>query len=154
MDEELILSLVADRMAQVTWTRADNSVHQFVTMSRRVKLFVDVVAEQQPSCFQAEHAGQADQVTGMPYKWVLAADWIIFQNVSRDPNAVGATENNLILNGVRAALAPTPQDPGYPKRNTLNGLVHHCFIQGRIFKDPGDVDGQGMIVVPIKVLVP
>ncbi len=154
MNEELILWTVAQRIAQVRWTRSDSTVHQFVTISRRVKLFADVVAEQQPSCFQAEHAGLAEQKTGLPYKWTLSADWIIFQNVSRDPAALGAVENNLILNGVREALKPTPQDPGFPARNTLNGLVHHCFIQGRVFKDPGDLDGQGMIVVPIKVLVP
>jgi hypothetical protein len=68
---------------------------------------------------------------------------------------LGTVENNLIIGGCRKVLAPQPDDPGFlDKRNTLGGLVHHCFISGRIFKDPGDIDDQGMIVIPIKVLVP
>ena len=37
---------------------------------------------------------------------------------------------------------------------TLGGLVHHCFIDGKVFKDPGDLDGQALIIVPITVLAP
>jgi hypothetical protein len=157
VDEELICYTLALLMAEVRWARPDDDpdARRFVTVSRRVKLFSDVPAEQQPACFQAEHITTEEQRTGMPYKSSVEFNWIIYQNVARDPNALGAVENNLILRGIRRALAPKPNDPGYPdKRNTLGGLVHHCFISGRIFKDPGDIDGQGMLVVPIKVLVP
>lgn len=156
MDEELIFHRLAQRMASVAWVRpGETKVNTFKTISRRVKLFSDVTASQQPACFQAEHADQVNQVTGMPYKSILEANWIIYQNVAQDPKALGAVENNLILIGVMDALRPSPQDPGFlDKRNTLDGLVWHCFVQGRIFKDPGDIDGQGMLIVPIKVLVP
>ena len=153
IDEELIFSTLAERMALVTWTRADASEHTFQVMSRRVKLFNDATI--QPACYQAEHGQQEAQVSGMPYKTILEATWIIYQNVAKDSKAIPATENNLIIKGCRAALAPLPQDPGFfEQRNTLNGLVYHCFIQGRLFKDPGDIDGQGMITIPIKLLVP
>ena len=153
MDEEAIFAALATRMEFVRWTRADASEHQFKVTSRRVRLFAD--APVQPACYQAEHTTDERQLTGMPYKTVLDASWIIYQNVARDGNAIPTTENNLIIGGCRRALAPLPSDPGFQdKRNTLNGLVHHCFIQGRIFKDPGDIDGQGMLVIPIKLLVP
>lgn len=153
IDEELIFATLAERMDLVRWTRADASEHQFKVKSRRVKLFSD--ASVQPACYQAEHGTTEQQVTGIPYKTVLEASWIIYQNVARDTNSVPAIENNLIIGGCRAALAPLPTDVGFPdKRNTLGRLVHHCFIQGRIFKDPGDTDGQGMLVIPIKLLVP
>lgn len=156
MDEEVIFHRLAERMSLVTWIRpGETKVNRFKTISRRVKLFSDVTASQQPACFQAEHADQVGQVTGMPYKSVLEANWIIYQNVSQDPNALGTVENNSILKGVMEALRPLPQDPGFlDNRNTLNGLVWHCYVQGRVFKDPGDIDGQGMLIVPIKVLVP
>ena len=109
----------------------------------------------QPACYQAEHGDTVAQVTGMPYKTTLEAKWIIYQNVTKDPKALGAVENNLIIQAVYAALAPLTDDPGFSDgRNTLGGLVHHCFISGALFKDPGDLDGQGMMVIPIKVLVP
>ena len=156
VDEETVLYTLAERMALVRWTRVGDTPDQrrFITVSRRVKLFSDVPGRSQPACYQAEHGTTEDQVTGMPYRSVVEANWIVYQDESKDSNGIGAIENNLILGGIRDALAPFPQDPGYPKRNTLNGLVHHCFISGKIFKDPGDIDGQGMMVIPIKVLVP
>lgn len=154
MDEELILSALAERMGQVRWIK-DGNTHSFKTTSRRVKIFADVPSSEQPACFQAEWATDEDQVTRLPYRTILSVNWIIFQSAGKDKKALGARENNLILSGVRAALAPLPSDPGYPdQRNTLGGLVHHCYISGRIFKDPGDIDDQGMMVVPIKLLVP
>lgn len=157
IDEELIFYTLAERMAAVRWTRAgdDPDARRFITMSRRVKLFSDVASDQQPACYQAEWASEEAQITGMPYKTTLMANWIVYQCVAKDHNALGAVENNLIIGGIRKALEPLPNDPGFlDKRNTLNGLVYHCFISGRIFKDPGDIDDQGMLVVPIKLLVP
>lgn len=158
IDEELILYTLAERMAEVRWTRAGDATpdtQRFKTASRRVKIFADVPSAQQPACFQAEWASQEEQRSNLPYKTTLEANWIIFQDVNRNPKALGVVENNLILGGVRKVLAPKPNDVGYPdQRNTLGGLVWHCFISGRIFKDPGDIDGQGMMVVPIKLLVP
>lgn len=155
IDEELILFRLAQRMELVRWQRQSSPDElRFKTVSRRVKLFADVPSSAQPACFQAEHGTTEQEATGFPQKTLLEANWIIYQCVGRDKSAIPAIENNLIIGGVRRALAPTTDDPGFPKRNTLGGLVHHCFIGGRIFKDPGDIDDQGMIVIPIKVLVP
>lgn len=155
IDEELIFYTLAQRMADVRWTRDGDlqDARRFLTISRRVVLFGECPV--QPACFQAEHGDTVAQVTGMPYKTTLEAKWIIYQNITRDPKALGAVENNLIIQGVYASLAPQTDDPGFSdRRNTLGGLVHHCFISGNLFKDPGDLDGQGMMVIPIKVLVP
>jgi hypothetical protein len=157
IDEELILYTLAQLMTQVRWTRVGDEpdARRFITVSRRVKLFSDVPSSQQPACFQAEWNDSAAQVTNEPYKWELDVNWIIYQSVGNDKGAVPATENNLILDGVRKVLAPQPSDPGFPdERNTLGGLAYKVFISGRVFKDPGDLDNQGMLVVPIKVLVP
>lgn len=158
MDEELIFYTLAQLMAEVRWTRPGDTTpntHRFVTVTRRLKLFSDVTAEQQPWIGQAEYSDNVAQITSMPYKSVLQANWVVYQCMGKDPNAIPTVENNCILNGIRAALAPKPTDYGFAdKRNTLGGLVYHCFISGRVFKDPGNLDGQGMMVVPINLLVP
>jgi len=155
MTREDIYTSVYALMATVTWVRADTTTHSFVTMSRRVKLFADVVSAQQPSCFQAEHDEDFQQKTNLPYKAMYPVSWIIFQDTSRDTSISGAIENNLILDAVERTLAPLPSDPGFrDNRNTLGGKVYHLYIGGKVFKDPGDIDGQAMLVVPIKILVP
>lgn len=155
ISEELILYTLAQRMAMVRWTRAGagEPERQFVTISRRVVLFGECPA--QPACYQAEHGDTVRKVTNQPYKTILKAKWIVYQNVAQDPNALGVVENNLIIQGIYAALRPTPSDPGFhDERCTLNGLVYDVKIEGELFKDPGDLDGQGMMVIPINILVP
>lgn len=156
VDEELVCWTVARLMSEVRWSRdAEEDPRRFITTSRRVKLFSEVDANEQPACFQAEWGTTEEQRSNLPYKSSVDIRWIIYQCVARDDAALGTVENNLILRGIREALAPKIDDPGYAdKRNTLGGLVHHCFLSGTIFKDPGDIDKQGMLVVPIKVLVP
>lgn len=151
--EQVYQALVA-LTEEVTWGTAPTK--QFlnaVATRRRVKLFSDATI--QPAVYQAEHDEEVAQITNLPYKRAFKASWIVYQNVGKDHSAVPAIENNLILDAIQAALAPKPQDPGFPnKRNTLGGLVHHCYIDGEIFKDPGDIDDQGMMVIPITILVP
>lgn len=123
----------------------------FMERTREIKLFSDVSTECQPWFGQAEHGESSTQKTGLPYKRVWGVDWIVYHK-GPSPRAIW---NNLIIDALETALAPKPTDPGFfEERNTLSGLVVHCFIEGEIFKDPGDIDGQAMIVIPIKVLVP
>jgi hypothetical protein len=156
MNEETILAALADIIPQVTWTRpGGNTVYRFKHISRRVRLWSDIPQDQWPACMQAEWSSDAQQTTNLPYKWTFSVNWIILQNTAKDPKVAGAIENNCIMNGIRAALAPKPSDPGYSNnRNSLGGLVHHCFITGKVFKDPGDIDAEGLMIVPIKLLVP
>lgn len=129
----------------------------FVTMSRRVKLFSDVPSDQQPAFFQAEHDVNYAQVSNMPYKRVFEAQWIVYLPAPADdsPTAIPPTTNmNLCRGALEAALAPRPIDMGFPNRQTLGGLVYHCYLEGRSLTDPGDIDFQGMLILPLKILAP
>lgn len=148
--EEVYEALVA-LTRDVTWGSGNVFLND-VSTRRRVRLFNE--ANEQPAVYQAEHDEEVAQVSKMPYKRAFKASWIVYQQTGKDKNAVPAIENNLILDAIELALKPRPQDPGYPQRNTLGGLVHHCFIDGEIFKDPGDIDDQGMMVIPFTILVP
>lgn len=127
----------------------------FKEKTRRIVLFSDVPAAEQPWIGQAEHAETSAQKTNMPYKRVWKASWMVYHRASDVPGGIGAIWNNLIIDALEAALAPKPGDEGFlDERNTLSGLVWHCFIEGEVFKDPGDIDKQALIVVPITLLVP
>lgn len=127
----------------------------FKTRTRRIKLFSDVTDKEQPWLGQAEHGETIAKGTRTPYRRTLSANWMVYHVAGKQPNSVPSIRNNLILDALEAAIAPRVVDPGYfDQRNTLSGLVHHCYIEGEVFKDPGDIDNQGMLVVPIKVLVP
>src|SRR3546814_108158 len=114
IDEELIYYTLAQRMTEVRWARQGDApdARRFKTVSRRVKLFSDVDTGSQPACFQAEHTSTEGQVTGMPYKTTLEANWIIYHATGKDKKAIPTIENNLIIKGVRIALQPKPNDPG------------------------------------------
>lgn len=127
----------------------------FNTRTRRIALFSDVPSEQQPWIGQAEHDEQSLQTTNLPYIRTWKVRWLIYHRKGDDPSSVPAIWNNLIIDALEAALVPPPQDPGFfDQRNTLSGLVYHCFIDGEIFKDPGDIDNQALIIIPITLLVP
>lgn len=133
----------------VTW----GSAQSFAYTSRRVKLWDDLPA--QPALCQAEHEESSTQATRLPYLRTFKAAWLIYHTTGKDKGSAPTIVNNQILDGIQAVLAPSPSDPGWPdERLTLGGLVHHCFIDGTIFKDPGDLDDQALMVVPITLLVP
>lgn len=137
----------------VRWM-AGSEERRFKTLSRKVKLFSDVPTGQQPALFQAEHSETTGQTSNLPYKRTFMANLIVYQATGAAPAVEGAKENNRILDALEAAIAPKTNDTGYPKRNTLGGLVYHCYFDGNVFKDPGDIDAQAMMVVPVKMLVP
>lgn len=131
--------------AGLTWGSPPRSL---AYSTRRVKLWDDLPA--QPALCQAEQDEEVVEITGMPSRTTCSASWLIYHNVGKDPAATPASETNLILDAVQA-LFPSG-DPDHVQ--TLGGLVHHAFVAGKVFKDSGDLDGQALIIVPIKILVP
>lgn len=136
-------------------TQSVPDVKSFVTRTRRIKLFSDVASSEQPWIGQAEHDEQSAQRSGLPYKRVWNAQWMVYHQAGLEPGYEPTIWNNLIIDALELALAPKITDPGFlDGRNTLSGLVYHCFIDGRIFKDPGDIDNQALIIIPISILIP
>ena len=117
--------------------------------SRRVQTFEGLPA--QPALCQAETEETVTQVTSLQSLTTLGASWLIYHQAGKDDDAVPAQTTNAILAAVRA-LFVDPDDPDFAQ--TLGGRVHKCWIAGRIQKFQGDLDGQTLIVVPIKILVP
>lgn len=143
--------------ASIQWETfpGSNKMVGFVKRERRIRLFTQVPVEQMPWFGQGEPGESVTQKTNLPYKNVQKFSWIVYHRAGADPDAVPVVANNQIIDAFKAAMEPKPTDPGFfDSRNTLSGLVHHCYIDGQILKDPGDVDEQAIIFVPITVLVP
>ena len=123
----------------------------FKTTGRRLKLWSDVNASDKPALFLAQRGQtyvQGSEAT--PQKVTLKADLFVYTNVGKDPKAVPARQLNDLVDAVDAALAGDV----VTGRQTLGGLVAHCWIEGEVMIDPGDLDGDGLAVIPVRILIP
>ncbi len=121
----------------------------FVTISRKLKHWADVSAVEQPALFQA-HRGEVgtNTVRGAPTQWQIGFDIYVYANTSADPSASPSTLMNPLLDAIQAALAPS----AVSGVQTLGGLVHRCWISGRIESDEGTLGDQGVLIIPIDIL--
>jgi hypothetical protein len=149
ISRETILSALFTLLSSVTFAATSDGFTSFQTTSRKLKLWSDV--PQQPALYMAEHAENlAYQSENLPSKTTIDVDvYVYFKPVATDDNP-GSIDLNNILDGIDAALAPSIATG----KQTLGGLISHCRIEGKVLKDPGDIDGQGLAVIPIKILVP
>lgn len=155
-DYEPIYAALFELTAAIRWgTDEQPGLYSFKTRSRRLRLFNEVPTEEQPAIFQTEHDEDEAPKTGTPGRVTLSASWFIYFNLGPDKRLVPAIDANKIMAGVRRVLRPLPQDEGFcDRRLTLGGKVRYARIEGKVFKDPGDLDDQGLLIVPIKLLVP
>ena len=134
-----------------TFSAAINGSTTWLTSSRRLELWGDVPTDQQPAMFLVEHTEDDQQPgRGIPVKRYM--DFAVFCYAPCvDKSIVGGTLVNLMTSAVETALAP---DDVAADVLTLGYTVQWCRIEGKIFKDPGDIDGQAMIIIPVRVLLP
>ncbi len=123
----------------------------WATISRRIRLWGDVARADQPALFIVDHSEtNAYGADNLLAKATMNVELFVYVATGRDPTAIPARDLNVALDAIFNVLAPTPENA----RQTLGGLVHSCRIEGRIVKDPGDLDGQGLLITPLKILCP
>jgi hypothetical protein len=68
-----------------------------------------------------------------------------------DATTAGGTVFGPLAESIENAFVPDSEGAV-----TLKGLVSHCWIEGDSFWVTGDIDpqGQGMLVVPVKIMIP
>lgn len=121
--------------------------------SRRLKLWSDVPLANRPACFVFE-GGQENyawQITNIPKRTIEVKLFVYID--AKDPNVIGASALNNIMDALDAAFLPVGADSAIG-RNTLGGRVSQCRIDGAPMKDPGDLDGDGLLIVPVKIIFP
>ncbi len=139
------------RLAGAQFAAPINGCLTWALLSRRLKLWSDVASADQPALFITEHGeNYAYTSENLPGKTVLNVDLFVYVAAGKDPDSIPARDLNIALDAIDACLAPDPA----LGRQTLGGLVGHCRVEGRIVKDPGDLDGQGLALAPLRILAP
>ena len=120
------------------------------TPSRRLKLWSEVPNVQKPALFLSEARPEtfAWAAQPNPKRTFGFAAWVYID--THDPTAIGDSMLNAIMAAIEAALAPSP---GFLKQ-TLGGVCDNCRISKVSHRDPGDLDGDGMLIVEIEVIGP
>lgn len=127
----------------------------FLTTGRRLLHWSQIAA--QPALFIDDGDEEwPARSGGIPAKPILEAEIWIYSNGGKNPDATSATQMNALLSAVETALAPSIVFNGIDRQNvqTLGGAVEHCWIEGRMIKASGHLDGQSIAIVPVHMLVP
>jgi hypothetical protein len=121
--------------------------------SRRMKLWGEVPASLRPAFFQLESGPETYQWASpaAPKRTFEAKLFLYFD--ARDPATPGASVINAALDAIDAALAPGGADLSLG-RQTLGGAAHDCKIVGVPVRDTGDLDGDGLAVVSVRLVGP
>ena len=120
-----------------------------LTSSRRLQLAAQVSA--QPALFVRDTEEQLEYLNIILQRQTLKAEVWLYAQAGEDLNVTAGTVLNNLLDSIQAALAPDDPTTG---RYTIGGLVEWARLEGRVDKEPGDIDGQAMAVAEILITVP
>ena len=135
----------------------------FAAVSRRLSLGPRLAADEAlersprrrcgPRCSSSRAGPETYQWTSpaTPRRTLEAKLFLYFD--ARDPATPGASAINAALDAIDAALAPQGADRA-AGRQTLGGAVHDCKIIGVPVRDTGDLDGDGLAVVSVRLVAP
>ncbi len=143
------MAAIQDRIAGMTFSSPINKSTKWVTVSNRLRLWADVSPDQQPAAFLVTHNEQDEyRGLGLYRRRLQLGVWCY----SRSDSVAGQTDLDTMMEAFEAAFnVPDNTSTG---STTLSGLVYWCRIEGKTFKDPGDLDNQTLLIVPIVVEMP
>ncbi len=149
-----VAKAIEARIKDIQWPTAHDpsgaTMVGFATTGRRVRLFTDNI--EQPAMYVTRNRNFVDEVTNRPDIEDIQFNIIIYHKTAKESeNTIPADETNAIYDAVKNALAAKVYDVGYPQRNTLGELVHKCAVKGDVILDDGDIDGQGLLIIPVLV---
>ena len=132
---------------------AVSAAYPWGVASRRMKIWSEVSASLRPAFFQLESGPETYQWASpaKPKRTLEAKLFLYFD--ARDPTTPGASQINAALDAIDAALAPAGVDANVG-RQTLGAAVHDCKIVSVPVRDTGDLDGDGLAVVSVRLVAP
>jgi len=144
---EIILTALFERLSSVSFDQPVRGATGFVSMSRRLRHWADVPKIERPALFMVCHGESVTyRSENTPAYAKFSVKLFIYIDGS-DKTTTPDTDISVILDALDVALSPGPGE----QRLTLGGIVSHCRLDGEILRDPGDMDDDGLIVVPISV---
>jgi len=118
-------------------------------LPRKLRLFSDVPKDQQPACFMAMHREFPDYRNLGVFRSRL--EYLVYVYIDASESSAAEDLDNILEAILKPFLTPDNFSSG---QLTLNGLVYWARVEGRILKDPGDIDKQALLLVPIIVEMP
>ena len=145
---EILLNAILVKIQAMTFSSTINGQTSWQTTGRRLRLWNAVPPEEQPAAFLVEHE-EHDEWRGLgterrrlnPRVWCYAR--------TDDPSIIGGTYINTMLEAFEAQFGMSAQDNFSTGQVTLFGQAYFVRIEGRVFKDPGDIDSQALLIVPL-----
>ena len=125
---------------------------EFKTCSRKTKIWTEVPANDQPAIFMQQVKETVSPGTGRepapPNMNVLSVDVVIYANAG---GRLADTVTPLLNECVDRIEALFPPPPKNPQTLSLPGVVH-IRIAGDIEYREGDLGGQGIVVIPLRIV--
>lgn len=107
--------------------------------------------KEQPALFVRDTDEETEYSQIIFQRLTIGAEIWLYSNLGQNPDLAPVIGLNYLLDAVQAAMA---SDDPMQQRYTIGGLVFWCRISGQIKKDPGDLDGQAIAVIPVEIIVP
>lgn len=136
--------------ALFTLVSSQNTYPWVGTPSRRLKLWGDVPPATQPNLYQFEGGQRPYEWTGAPNpkRTINVKLFAYFQASDANP---GATTLNAIWLAIDQALQVPP---GPFSKQTLSGTCDNARIKSVPLAEPGDIDGQAILIVEVEIILP
>lgn len=149
-----IYDAFVNRVGAATFAEPVNGQSQFVTVTKRLKLWNKVDVSLQPYlCVTIHKETYRNQGANLPRIKVIPAMLYIYAPTG-DPET-STVSGSEILNTIRDAIdVQMKPDDIVQGRLTLGGLVNRVIIDGEQFVDPGDLDGQALLILSASILLP
>lgn len=142
-DPEAIESALFDLIVNAT------SGAGFQRTSRHAKIWGATSIAQQPALYLIPLGAAIDQENAFQLpRYKLHYVVVCYARANVDPNTIPQTALYAIWAAIDAALRPKPAG----ERQTLGGKVHHAWIDGEVLLQPGVIDEQLGIEIPISAL--
>ena len=119
----------------------------FNTTSRRARILSDVPQEEQPALFVYQVNEMVNTVPSLESVHTLKADVIVYV-WEEDESVSPSIKLNPLIDAIENALAPEMLTNN---KQTLGGLVEHCWIEGDIQTDEGVLGNQALAIIPILI---
>jgi hypothetical protein len=146
--------MVTREQISVAFFNLIKSAASFTARSRRF-VHWDQVNETQMPFLTMLKSGEVRgrQSEGLP-TLTVNAHVFVYLSAGMDAEDTPDTAMNALLDAIDAAVAPGGADVLNGNRQTLGGLVSHCYPLGPVFVDAGDIDGKAVAAIPFQILVP
>lgn len=150
----LIKTRLLNLALTATFVAPINGYTTWASSSRRLKLWANVDSSLQPALFLVQHRGtrRAAGTGNLIRRWLDMGFWCYAP--SGNESVVGDDLLDIMETALESVLVP---DDPHTNELTLGGLVYWTRLvqdDGLYIRDPGDIDGQALLVLPVRCLVP